>query len=1465
MTHRLSRLACAAALTATTVGLALDASPVSATTRTVSTTDDVVDAGDPFLSLREAINESNANPTIADTIIIPAGTYTLQCPTGAENSNASGDLDILSGVTLSGPTTGTAVITINPACGERVIEVSITPIVATIIENLTISGGRETSNFGSGGGLRISGGSTMTTVRNSIIEDNEAGPNGDGGGISARSPLTIENTEFFDNHAGDADGNNAGGDGGAIAMFTVGFAAPLTITDSIIGSLDDPNTSGDGAGAGAAGSGGGVSADTESDLTVTRTTIVGNRLGVGGNGVPGDDAGGGGIATRTFTAEAGIATITESIITANQGGNGFLGGGGGAWLANLDVTITGTTISNNTVPAASQGTSAGHGGGIAITPGVVPDAVDVTLTGNTIAGNTIATPGISTASFGPGGGNGGGVYIDADSGDIELINNVFDANVAGDNNVGTTAAAAPAGSGGNVYVSLLVTGANPPPGTITIRGGAIRNGRSGGGTAGTAGWGGGAHLIAGTQTVGGTIVLDDVEITGNATKNTTAGGVGGGVYARSFNGSGTAGSITIDGVTASDNETADGRTGAGNSGGVGGAMYLEAGGTTSGTAITIRDSDFDGNSTGSGTAATSGLGGAGGDGGAVYASAEQVLVDGSTFTDNSTGNGATGTTAGGGGDGGALFTNDAAVTMTATTFNDNTTGNGGSGTATNGGASGNGGGFFARDAGAVSINGSSFTDNATGNGGTGQTSGGSSGDGGGAAIDVSVTDAAVSITSSTFTSNAVGDGAGGGSGRSGIGGDGGGASIDVDGGDVTLDAVRVIGNQAGDGADNSSASGSDARGGFGGDGGGIAIRDSQHQSAVTVTNSTFSDNLAGDAGTSTASDAGLAGDGGGIFVDAAGFSPDPVGTATFGLERSTLVGNYGGSGAAGAGATASGGNGGGAYLRVGAGVDIERSTIHGNGGGGLGTGTSAGDGGGLFIADGASTATFEHVTMTANDGLNGVNLLTRAATNSFRSTAIGEKADRDFENCNAVGVTMTSNGFNVEGSEGGFTCQFDAATDLEVESLELGPLTNSGGTTLTRLPIFDSPLINLRPCTATTDQRGVAAPSGDGCDTGAAEAEFADVVVTTNPARFADTRASGKTFDGRFEADGRQNAESQYRVEIAGRGDIPADAAGAILNITAVGPTDGGYVTVHPCLPTPPLASSLNYTARVNLGNEIIAGLDDSGAACFFTFASTHLTVDVVGYIPAASPYVPLTPSRILETRDLPNATTVDGRFEGEGRTRAGSTIRLDVADRAGVAPDAAAVVINVTAVRAEELGFITVHPCLPDLPVAASLNFTPGANRGNELIAQLNDRGQLCLFTSSEIHVTVDVVGFVPAGSAITPVLPQRLVDTRQTTKRPPNSELRVQVTTSANTAPFVPAGASAAIVNVTVVQPEDGGFVTVYPCLATLPLASSLNYVERVNGGNELVARLSESGELCLFTNQRTHFTVDIVGYLL
>ncbi len=374
---------------------------------------------------------------------------------------------------------------------------------------------------------------------------------------------------------------------------------------------------------------------------------------------------------------------------------------------------------------------------------------------------------------------------------------------------------------------------------------------------------------------------------------------------------------------------------------------------------------------------------------------------------------------------------------------------------------------------------------------------------------------------------------------------------------------------------------------------------------------------------------------------------------------------------------------------------------------------------------------------------------------------------------------------------------------------------------------------------------------------------------TTAAARFADTRVGGSTLDGLFEGEGRRAPLSIYEVDIAGRGDVPSDAVGAIVEVTAVGPSGDGFATVYPCTPSVPNASAINYTTGVDVANEVFAPLSMDGSLCVYTYAEIDLLIDVVGYVDDPATVKLFTPARIAESRIGPS--TVDGLYQGFGRTTAGGTETIGVAGRAGVPLGAQAAIINVAAIDPTGDSFITVHPCLTPRPVASSLNHTAGVNRANELIAPLSASGNICVYTDQSVDLIIDVVGYVEADSYLHSTDPARFVETRDgaTTidgvnqgggKKAAGSTTTVQIADRGD----VPEDAVAVVVNVGAVDPDDAGFFTVDECLAPRPNTSSLNYTAGVNGANEVVVGLSDLGDICVYTSASTHIIVDVVGYL-
>ena len=63
------------------------------------------------------------------------------------------------------------------------------------------------------------------------------------------------------------------------------------------------------------------------------------------------------------------------------------------------------------------------------------------------------------------------------------------------------------------------------------------------------------------------------------------------------------------------------------------------------------------------------------------------------------------------------------------------------------------------------------------------------------------------------------------------------------------------------------------------------------------------------------------------------------------------------------------------------------------------------------------------------------------------------------------------------------------------------------------------------------------------------------------------------------------------------------------------------------------------------------------------------------------------------------------------------------------------------------------------------------------------------------------------------------------------------------------VPAGASAAVLNVTAVDPTAAGFLTVFPAGITMPTVSNLNFTPGVIVANLVTVPLSSAGMVSIF----------------
>jgi hypothetical protein len=295
--------------------------------------DGICDDGAGNCTLRAAIQETNALPG-ADTITLPAGTYTLSIPGADEDAAATGDLDITDDLTLTGADRDTTII--DGGAIDRVIDSALDGQSITVtISDVSIENGR--TSFSGGAGISNGRfGLGLLELRSVFVRNNiVAGPGGSGGGIHNIGVVTLEDVIVHNN-----DGFVSGG--GIFNQGTLTISAS-TVRDNVTNST-----------------GGGI--NSGGTATITNSAVSGNVAGYG--------AGGGGGIHNFGTMEISNSTVNDN--SSHDWGGGVANGG--------ELALTNTTLSGN-----AAGT---EGGGIRNHP-----LGTSTLTNVTISDNTAATGG----------------------------------------------------------------------------------------------------------------------------------------------------------------------------------------------------------------------------------------------------------------------------------------------------------------------------------------------------------------------------------------------------------------------------------------------------------------------------------------------------------------------------------------------------------------------------------------------------------------------------------------------------------------------------------------------------------------------------------------------------------------------------------------------------------------------------------------------------------------------------------------------------------------------------------------------------------------------------------------------------------------------------------------------------------------------------------------------------------------
>ncbi len=384
-----------------------------------------------------------------------------------------------------------------------------------------------------------------------------------------------------------------------------------------------------------------------------------------------------------------------------------------------------------------------------------------------------------------------------------------------------------------------------------------------------------------------------------------------------------------------------------------------------------------------------------------------------------------------------------------------------------------------------------------------------------------------------------------------------------------------------------------------------------------------------------------------------------------------------------------------------------------------------------------------------------------------------------------------------------------------------------------------------------------------------AQAGTAGLFTSQTPVRLLDTRSTTKLGPGETRT-----------IQVSGLAGVPAGAAGVSLNVTAVLPTENTFVTVWPAdAARPTTVSNLNPAIGTIRPNAVLVGLSSTGAISLYNkIGSVDLVVDVNGWFSgggsaASGGFVPVTPSRILDTRAAVGiATTTPVGSQQE--------IQLTVAGVAGVpaASGVTAVALNLTATAPTAPGWVTAWPATSAQPLTVStLNFAAGETVPNLAIVPIGTDGKIKLFNSAgSTHLIADVFGYFTSGTAgvggFVPVAPTRVIDTRNgLAPIRPKGWMPIKASNS----PIPASGVAAVSTNITAVAVDADTWFTAFPTsagsssvtsvpAATLPFASNVNSVAGQIVPNATITAVGPEASFWLYNANGTgNAVVDVNGY--
>ncbi len=370
-----------------------------------------------------------------------------------------------------------------------------------------------------------------------------------------------------------------------------------------------------------------------------------------------------------------------------------------------------------------------------------------------------------------------------------------------------------------------------------------------------------------------------------------------------------------------------------------------------------------------------------------------------------------------------------------------------------------------------------------------------------------------------------------------------------------------------------------------------------------------------------------------------------------------------------------------------------------------------------------------------------------------------------------------------------------------------------------------------------------------GRDAPAVAGELAPTVgqgfVGVTPMRIIDTRSGTGTSPAPIKAG---------CTLVAALPGAPAGTTAVAVTLTTTGAAANGFTTAYPCGTPQPNVSAVQILAGRDVPGTTVVPVGPAGTICVLTSVDTDLVIDVLGWFaPGGHRFTGQVPERLLDTRRPAPVAPVTP----VAPVATGTTTRVQVAGTSRPA-DATGVSVNLTASGAKTGGYVTAFPCGGPQPDTSVLNVRPGVDVANHAVVALDALGGFCLWNSAPVHLIADIDGwYAPGTGSLTSFSsPRRVVDSRS------NAGTTGPWTAGESRAIDVGDAATAVVFELSGIDAQRAGYVTVFPCGAAPPDASVLNVNPGANVANLVIVPTDAEGRVCLTSSVLTQVLVDIIG---